>query len=93
MLIPVISEKSIMDAQKGKFTFKVIKSLNKTAIAQMVHDQFSVDVIGVATTIVKGRTKRSGKRRLEKTITAWKKATVKLKSGQKISLFDIGEQK
>jgi large subunit ribosomal protein L23 len=93
MLEPVISEKSIMDAQKGKFTFKTDRFMTKNAIAQVVHDQFSVDVVSVATTIVKGRTQRFGMKRIEKKLSPWKKAIVKLKSGQKISLFDIGEQK
>ena len=93
MLEPVISEKSIMDAQNGKFTFKTGRFMNKNAIAQAVHDQFNVDVVAVATTIVKGRTRRSGMRRTERTLTPWKKATVKLKAGQKISVFEIGEQK
>ena len=93
MLQPIISEKSIMDAQKGKFTFKMNRFMGKNAISQAVHDQFSVDVVSITTTIVKGRSKRVGTRRLEKTKTAWKKAIVKLKDGQKISVFEIGEQK
>lgn len=92
-LIPVITEKSIADAQKGKFTFKVKKTVGKNAIKQAVATQFSVDVVGVSTTVVKGRTRRSGMRRIENVQTAWKKAIVKLKEGQKIALFDIGEQK
>lgn len=93
MIKPIISEKSVMDAQKGKFTFRVAKEMNKNAIAAAIHDQFKVDVVGVATTIVKGRSKRFGMRRLEKKESSWKKAIVELKNGQKISFFDIGEQK
>lgn len=92
-LIPVITEKSIADAQKGKFTFKTAKNMKKNAISQVVAKQFSVDVVAVTTSIIKGRSRRVGMRRLEKIQSAWKKATVQLKSGQKIALFEIGEQK
>lgn len=88
-IAPIISEKSILDAQKGKFTFKTDRFMNKNAISQAVHDQFNVDVVGVATAIVKGRTKRFGMKRLEKKLSSWKKAIVQLKQGQKISVFDI----
>lgn len=88
---PVITERSIADAQKGKFTFKMAASMNKNAIKQVVSDRFKVDVIGVATTIVKGRGRRSGARRIEKIQKPWKKAIVQLKEGQKIALFEIGE--
>jgi len=93
LIEPIITEKSIADAQKGKFTFKMAKTLNKYAIKQIVMTRFKVDVIGIATTIVKGRSRRSGARRIEKVYTPWKKAIVKLKEGQKIALFEIGEQK
>ncbi len=92
-LTPIITEKSIADAQRGKFTFKVDKTLGKYAISQLVADRFKVDVIGVATMLVKGRSRRVGARRTKKTKSVWKKAIVRLKAGQKIDLFEIGEQK
>ena len=67
--------------------------MGKHAIKRMVIDLFKVDVVGIATSIVKGRSRRSGARRIEKTQSAWKKAIVQLKEGQKIALFEIGEQK
>lgn len=90
---PVITEKSIKDAQKGKFTFKMQKSLSKDAIKRIVMDQFKVDVVALNTTIVKGRSKRVGAKRMEKVLTAWKKAIVTLKEGQKISVFEVGDKK
>lgn len=92
-ITPIITEKSIADAQKGKFTFKMAASMGKNAIKQLVSTRFRVDVVGVATSIVKGKSRRSGPRRIEKVKTPWKKAIVQLKSGQKIDLFEIGEQK
>lgn len=92
-LTPIITEKSIADAEKGKFTFRVEKEYGKHAIKQLVSDRFKVDVVGIATTIVKGRSRRSGARRIEKVKSAWKKAIVRLKEGQKIAAFEIGEKK
>ncbi len=93
ILNPIITEKSIKDASGGKFTFAVAKGLNKNAIKQAIQDRFKVHVVSLATSIVKGRQKRVGKRRSEVTASAWKKASAKLAKDEKIELFDIGEQK
>ncbi len=93
ILNPIITEKSIQDANLGKFTFAVEKSMNKNAIKQAIQDRFKVHVISLATSIVKGRQKRVGKRRSEVTESAWKKASAKLIKGEKIELFDVGGQK
>lgn len=87
---PLITEKSIQDAKKGKFTFVVVKQADKRAITKEVSERFKVDVIGISTVTVKGRTQRTGKRRIEKVLTAWKKAIVTVKEGQKIDLFEVG---
>lgn len=88
MLSPIISEKSMLSAGKGRFTFAVAKDANKQAIKKAIEQAFKVNVTQVATTIVKGRTKRGGARREEKVLSSWKKAMVTLKSGQKIDIFD-----
>ena len=87
-LTPIISEKSMNEANKGKFTFRVDKSADKGGIKKLVADKFNVDVISVATSIVKGKSRRFGTRRTEVALPSWKKATVKLKEGQKIAMFD-----
>ena len=93
ILNPIITEKSIQDASAGKFTFAVDKSMNKRAIRQIIEDKFKVHVVSVATSVVKGRQTRVGKRRTEITQSAWKKASAKLAKGEKIELFDVGGQK
>lgn len=90
---PIITEKSMKDAEKRKFTFEVLLTANKDVIKMAVEKIFDVNVIAVATNIVKGRSKRAGARRLEIKQSHWKKAIVALKEGQKIGLFDIGEKK
>lgn len=90
ILSPIISEKSMKNADENKFTFKVSMKANKTNIKRSVEDKFKVNVLKVKTMIVKGRKTRAGKRRTEILQSAWKKAVVRVKNGQKITLFDIG---
>ena len=88
IISPIISEKSINQAGKGKFTFKVAKDADKISIKKQVEDKFKVNVMSVATAMVRGKKRRFGARRSEITLASWKKAIVKLKEGQKIAMFD-----
>ncbi len=93
ILAPIITEKSMKDAQVSKFTFKVEKFASKTDIKKEVEAKFKVNVVKVATMTVKGRTQSFGARRIERKMPVYKKAIVALKSGQKIGLFELGETK
>ncbi len=86
---PIITEKSTNMVKANKYTFEVEISANKDLIKKAVEKLFDVHVISVSTVTVKGRTKRSGKKRTEKTLSAFKKAIVGLKTGDKIALFDL----
>jgi large subunit ribosomal protein L23 len=90
LIAPVITEKSMANAGKGKYTFKVVNEADKASIKKEIEKRFSVDVTAVTTVIVKGKMKRSGKKRMEKRTSNWKKAVVALKPGQKIDLFELG---
>lgn len=74
----------------GKFTFKVAKSAGKNEIKEEIEKNFKVNVLSIATSILKGRTKRTGARRTEVEESSFKKAIVHLKPGQKIDLFEVG---
>ncbi len=86
---PVITEKTIALASKGKFTFVVHPTADKQSIKIAVEKAFGVDVVSIVTNLIKGKTMRVGKARREKTISPFKKAVVKLTSGQKIDLFEL----
>lgn len=88
-LYPIISEKSMQQGGKGRFTFKVKGEGDKKAIKDAVEKLFKVNVVSVTTAIIKGRTRRGGPRREERVLSSWKKAVVTLKDGQKIDIFDI----
>ena len=57
---PIITEKSNMDMQDGKYTFKVAKKATKVEIKNAVEKLFEVKVLKVNTMIVKGKEKRVG---------------------------------
>lgn len=86
---PLITEK--LDAAREKFrqySFIVDKKASKYDVANAVEKLFKVNVEGVRTHIVRGKTKRVGKsigRRPN-----FKKAVVTLKEGDKIELFEGG---
>lgn len=89
IIAPIISEKSMSDAGKGKFTFRVKKFADKNTIRKQVEEQFKVNVTGVSTITIKGRAHRTGTRRVENLQSPFKKAIVSLKPGEKIALFDV----
>jgi len=93
LIKPLVTEKSMSDVTLGKYTFEVASDASKTLIKQAVKTAFNVTVVSIATRVVKGKSKRVGTKRTEKTVSAWKKATVKLKKGEKISLFETGDEK
>lgn len=49
LLKPLLSEKTMRLAQEGQFTFSVIKSATKSAIARAVESQFKVNAVKVTT--------------------------------------------
>ena len=78
---PVISEKSMDDAQNKKYTFKVAVDANKTLVKQAVEEIFGVEVEKVNIMNVKGKTKRMG--RYEGKTAASRKAIVTLTENSK----------
>jgi len=87
---PLVTEKSMTDTSRGKYAFVVAKNARKTTIKQAIKQQFGVTVTGVAINNVKGKTKRVGVRRVEVAVSTVKKATVTVKKGEKIGLFEPG---
>lgn len=73
---PVISEKSMDDAQNKKYTFKVAVDANKTQVKLAVEEIFGVEVAKVNIMNYDGKVKRMG-RNVGRT-AAYKKAVVTL---------------
>lgn len=61
ILKPVISERSMEDAQARKYTFKVAVDANKTEVKMAVEEIFDVEVKKVNIMNVIGKEKRMGR--------------------------------
>jgi len=92
LIRPYITEKTMQLAKSGWFSFVVALTANKAQIAWEVAAMYKVTVIGVRTSVVIGKMKRTGKRQQPSAQASWKKAMVQLKAGQTIDAFQIGEQ-
>ena len=88
-LVPKISEKAIAMAETGIYVFEVPTSTNKIEVKKAVEAMFKVSVTDVNMVVVKGKLKRFkqilGRQRNVK------KAMVKLKKGDSITLFEGAE--
>lgn len=73
---PIITEKSNVEMQTGKYTFEVNKKATKVDVKRAVEKLFNVKVLKVNTINVSGKEKRVG-RNIGKTAD-WKKAIVSI---------------
>lgn len=94
-LKPRMSEKAYaMSQELNTYVFQVPITANKAAVTEAVVAQFAVTVEDVRLTIIKGKTKKSYKKRSRPAIgqrANMKKAFVRLKAGDSISIFEAPE--
>ena len=83
---PVVSEKSFVLAEVGKYTFRVHPDAHKTHIRQAIEQLFEVKVVRVNVIKVQAKPKRRGTFR--GTRPGWKKAVVQLRAGDTIEIFE-----
>jgi large subunit ribosomal protein L23 len=93
ILRPVISEKSIDESGRGKYTFAVHDKANKIQIKAAVEALYAkenVTVVAVNVLTTKSKEKRRGTKRGRITgrTTPWRKAIVTLAPGQSIEFFE-----
>jgi len=86
LIKPIITEKTTMLMQDGKYTFQVPLTANKVEIRKAVEGIFKVKVEKVATLRVMGKMKRMGKYIGKR--PDYKKAIVTLKEGESIEFFE-----
>lgn len=88
IIAPILTEKTnILRSSNNCYTFKVSLNANKIEIRKAIEKIFNVGVVNVNTIRQNGKPKRMGKyqgRRAD-----WKKAIVKLKSGDSLPDFEI----
>ena len=88
---PIISEKSLADAAKKRYTFRVVLKATKTDIKKAVEKAFGVSVIKIWTIKMRGKSYRSGKKWILREKSDWKKAIVAIKPDKQIDLFEVGK--
>jgi large subunit ribosomal protein L23 len=87
VIAPVITEASMAAIGQKKYTFRVMKNVNKQEIAKAVEELFGVKVAKVNTINVNGKYRRYGIHEGYK--ASWKKAIVTLTEDSKtIEFFD-----
>jgi large subunit ribosomal protein L23 len=82
---PVVSEKTYVLAEAGKYTFRVHEKAHKTQIRQAIEELFEVTVTAVRTASVKSKPKRRGQ--TSGRTRQWKKAIVQVRAGDTIPIF------
>jgi len=86
LIRPVLSEKTNILREKGRYVFQVDMRANKPLIKEAVHVLFKVHPVACTTMIVGGKPK---KQRTRKGYTStWKKAVVTLAKAEKIAIFE-----
>ena len=90
VLRPVISEKSMDETQRGKYTFAVHDDANKLMIKDAVEELFKVTVVdvNVLTTKAKEKSRNRKRGRVQGFTSPWKKAIVTVAAGDKIEFFE-----
>jgi large subunit ribosomal protein L23 len=93
ILRPVISEKSMDESGRGKYTFAVHADATKIQIKAAIEELYrkeKVTVVAVNVLTSKAKEKRRGTRRgrVVGHTSAWRKAIVTLAPGQKIEFFE-----
>lgn len=90
---PIITEKSLADAQNGIFTFKVDRDATKIQLKEAIEKMFNVHVQAITTAVIKGKKRFVGRRRQLIYQSSIKKARVKLAPSEKIDLFEVRGEK
>lgn len=84
---PLITEKtSIQKEVNNQITFEVDRRANRVEIKKAIENIFNVNVVGVRTMQIKGKTKQRG--RIVGKRRNWKKAIVTLMPGERIDFFE-----
>ena len=84
---PIVTEKTVYGSDVGQYTFEVDMRANKPLVKDAVETAFKVTVNEVNISVMPVKTARRG-RRISIRQTKWKKATVTLKPGDRIQLFE-----
>ena len=83
---PLVTEKSTLLQEQGKYVFEVHEKATRTEVRSAVEQAFKVKVVNVNIVNLPGKMKRFGIRIAP--TPSKKKAIISLKSGDKITIFE-----
>ena len=83
---PMITEKSTLLQESGKYVFRVAPKANKVEVKQAIQRSFGVKVVDVNITKIHGKAKRYGTRVKKRPDV--KKAVVTLRPGDRIQIVE-----
>ncbi len=86
---PVITEKTLMLARDGWYTFAIDRFTRKEDVAKEVKRLYNVTVLSVRTIAMHGKKRKTGKKAIYVSRPDWKKALVQVAKGQHIDAFDV----
>ena len=86
LIEPVLSEKTNIMREEGKYVFKVDPRANKTQIKEAVRRLYNVNPVSCNVMRVGGKPKRLRSR--PGYTSSWKKAIIKLSKNEKIGIFE-----
>jgi len=86
LIEPVLSEKSNILREQGKYVFRVDPRASKIQIKEAVRKLFNVHPVSCTVIVVGGKPKRLRNR--PGYTSGWKKAVVKLAKDEKIGIFE-----
>jgi len=89
ILKPVFTEKTLIEQEKGKYTFSVKRNATKGQIGYAFETVFGIKPLNINTVIHKGKTKTDWKKRLPIKKSDVKKAIVTVDKNSKIELLNI----
>lgn len=84
---PIITEKSSVLTEAGKYTFEVKQGANKVEVKKAIEEIFKVNVVSVNIVNVRRKARRVG--RYEGYRPAVKKAVITLAEGQTLDVFEV----
>ena len=93
IISPVVTERSLADQEKGKYTFVVDSRATKDQIAQAFKTVFNIKPLAVNTVCIKGKEKTNWKTRKPIQRSDRKKAIVSIPKDKKIEILQLKEQK
>lgn len=85
---PLISEKTMILAKQGFYTFEIEPWATKLEVAKKITEKFKVDVLSIQIVNKTGKTKMQRSRKGFYKAPDLKKAVVKVGKDQKIALFE-----